>query len=297
MHLPPLQTGRNDQYIEFLEQDIGGKKKVYPSFGFPGAIEEDGKVVYQDGGTQDNSTFKIPTISPSPLESRRVVHPSRSVDPSSKDLTGYQKMRRDVIKNILRRKSDKRPGRFNPQFTGPVPGAHSEEVKERVRVASQRRDESTKRVAKKLAVLENRTYESAEETGSVLASSHEENTLRAKQIIRLCNNVSPVQRLGNKDVDFQIFKEQVTANNLNNILDFLMPLENADPLTLKRFYQNKKDVDAEFKQSVEEVNLDYRLGMMDPSRDAAKAERLKCVKKNLGRKKLMMEVYERAAPK
>ena len=71
-----------------------------------------------------------------------------------------------------------------------------------MRVASQRRDESTKRVAKKLAVLENRTYESAEETGSVLASSHEENTLRAKQIIRLCNNVSPVQRLGNKDVDF-----------------------------------------------------------------------------------------------
>ncbi len=94
-----------------------------------------------------------------------------------------------------------------------------------------------------------------------------------------------------------MFRENVTAANLNNILDFLMPLEGADPLTLKRFYDNKKDVDNEFKQSVEEVNLDYRLGMMDPSRDAAKAERLNRIRKNLGKKKLMNEVYERAAPK
>ena len=45
------------------------------------------------------------------------------------------------------------------------------------------------------------------------------------------------------------------------------------------------------------MNLDYRLGMMDPSRDAAKVERLNRIKKNLGKKKLMNEVYEKAAPK
>ena len=36
---------------------------------------------------------------------------------------------------------------------------------------------------------------------------------------------------------------------------------------------------------------------MDPSRDAAKAERINRIKKNLGKKKLMNDVYEKAAPK
>ena len=76
-----------------------------------------------------------------------------------------------------------------------------------------------------------------------------------------------------------------------------MPLESSDPLTLKRFYQNRQHVEVEEKHSIEEVSLEYRLGMMDPARDAARIERLNCIKKNVGKKKIMHEIYEKMAPR
>lgn len=103
--------------------------------------------------------------------------------------------------------------------------------------------------------------------------------------------------LGNKDIDFELFKERVSMLNLYDTLDFLMPLESTDPLTLKRFYMNRQHVEVEEKQSIEEVSLEYRLGMMDPARDAARIERLNCIKKNVGKKKIMNELYDKLPPR
>lgn len=43
--------------------------------------------------------------------------------------------------------------------------------------------------------------------------------------------------------------------------------------------------------------MEYRLGIMDPSRDAAKCEKLSRVKKNIGKKKIMNDLLNRQAPR
>ncbi len=56
-------------------------------------------------------------------------------------------------------------------------------------------------------------------------------------------------------------------------------------------------MEVEEQQSIEEVSLEYRLGMMDPSRDAARIERLNALRKNVGKKKLMNDIYQKMAPR
>ena len=37
--------------------------------------------------------------------------------------------------------------------------------------------------------------------------------------------------------------------------------------------------------------------MMDPARDAARIERLNAIRKNVGKKKIMLEIYEKLPPR
>ena len=49
-------------------------------------------------------------------------------------------------------------------------------------------------------------------------------TAKAKKIVNICNKVTPIASMNNKDLDYSLFKEKFTMDHLNHTLDFLMPL-------------------------------------------------------------------------
>jgi len=69
--------------------------------------------------------------------------------------------------------------------------------------------------------------------------------------------------------------------------DVLRELDFAHPSNLKLMFQYKMLDREEREQVADEVEGEYRSGMQDPSREAARMERSKAVRKNVGRKKLV----------
>lgn len=122
------------------------KPKINPSFGFgtadksKSALNQSSESTFQIPTKKKKSDFRMPALqtSPSPaIITRRKLSPNI---PSN--LSNYQKMRQEVISNLLNKKAlsrDHSPeSRINPQFTYPVPSVRGDEIKERIRESVKR---------------------------------------------------------------------------------------------------------------------------------------------------------------
>ena len=69
------------------------------------------------------------------------------------------------------------------------------------------------------------------------------------------------------------------------MVETLREIEYANPQTLPLLYQYKYKIKEEDEEQANEVTQEYKSGMMDPSRDAAKFEKTRMTKKSVGKKK------------
>ena len=85
--------------------------------------------------------------------------------------------------------------------------------------------------------------------------------------------------------DWDIFLEDFRHQEFNNTLGIMQNIEFAEASTLKHLFDHQIKNLQHQNNIAEEVNKEYRSGIMDPVRDVAQFERQAAIKKKIIKKK------------
>eukprot|EP00347_Sterkiella_histriomuscorum_P019205 403342536 len=109
------------------------------------------------------------------------------------------------------------------------------------------------------------------------------------QILEKCQDMKNKGDIELQECEYKQLEGNLKFLNFQNMSDTIKDIEFADSNTLKVLYQYKQQSKHENEDNALEVQKEYKSGIMDPSRVAAQFEKLMCVKKLVGKKKVIQE--------
>eukprot|EP00347_Sterkiella_histriomuscorum_P015429 403357059 len=109
------------------------------------------------------------------------------------------------------------------------------------------------------------------------------------QILEKCQDMKNKGDIELQECEYKQLEGNLKFLNFQNMSDTIKDIEFADSNTLKVLYQYKQQSKHENEDNALEVQKEYKSGIMDPSRVAAQFEKLMCVKKLVGKKKVISE--------